>query len=209
MAKPQKATKEADKRAKIFISFMNNTYKKLHSDAQRTLKTGLGVESGKDPEYYEKFPKVTFSMNRGKTKLQSPLHKAIGLSAGRTSVCWSAHMVDKARHINTHVNGETCNQAPKQMRLLGIYHDEYRINWVKGLKKSRLRNYGNKLYWAENDPPHVELPNSKVADFGNPLVQECLDHYARLTRKEGKKKNTNFERDYARALKTHVEKYEE
>ena len=199
------STKEADKRAKAFVDYMNKTYKKLSADAAKIAKSGKGMATGKDLDYYKNFPTVTFAVNKGNTKLHSPQDKAEGLSAGRTQVCWSAHMVDKARHINTKVNGKTVNHTVKTA--LGVYHADYAKHWAAGLKTAKLRNWDNGLTWAEGDPPHVELPNSKIADFTDDLVKQCLTHYAKITRKDGKKKNTDFEKKYAKELAPYLKKY--
>jgi hypothetical protein len=51
----------------------------------------------------------------------------------------------------------------------------------------------------------VELPDAKLP-FADKRVQECLAHYAKLTRDDGKKKNASFEKDSQ--IKKYLEDYE-
>lgn len=194
---------EVTKRSKKFIAYMNATYRGLLKNAETNVKIGLF------PEFYGTFPKVTFEINRGDTGLQTPEHKAEGIVCKRSSTCRSAHLVDAARHINTRVNGKVANQKGKQAKAFGDHFEQFQEIWADGLKAADLRNYANKLIWAKQDPPHVELPNSKIRKLGDPLVQKCLAAYARKTRLEGRKHNTKFEKRYKTALKKHLEKYEE
>ncbi|MBL4807658.1 MAG: hypothetical protein JKY31_10265 [Rhodobacteraceae bacterium] len=189
----QKATKEIVKRSKTFVSNMNALYKKLLADAK---KEG------------EEFPKVTFALGQGSnTKLRSPEKQAEGVILKNTKVCWSAHMVDKARHVNTTVNGSLANKKSTRASLLGDHLGDYKKNWIAGLKKAKIRSAGGGLKYIDWDGPHVELPDSKPSKT-DPLVLKCLDEYARLTRKSGKKKNASFEKKNKTRLESYFKKYE-
>jgi len=189
----QDATKEIEKRSKNFVDHMNSVYKKLFADAK---KGG------------EEFPKVTFALGKGdNTKIRSPERQAEGVIKQNTKVCWSAHMMDKARHINTTVDGKLANNKSTRATLLGDNLADYKKNWVEGLKKAKLKSAGGGLKYIDWDGPHVELPASKPSKT-DPLVLKCLEEYARLTRKKGKKKNVKFEENNKAQLEPFLKKYE-
>lgn len=152
----------------------------------------------------EPVPEVTFSLSPTKeSKSRTPAEQAELVVAGSTKVCWSAHMADKARHVLMKVDGKVAWDAKKAF---GADFDAFKKKWGEVMKKYGLKNAAGGDGWPTWDEFHLELPNAKIAR-SDERACACLDEYARLTRKDGKKQNAGFEKDYEKLLKPYIDKY--
>ena len=113
-------------------------------------------------------------------------------------------MADKARHVMMKVDGKV-SWSPKPA--FGDDFDAFKKKWGEVMKKHGLKNAAGKDGWPTWDEFHLELPASKIGRSDS-RAKACLDEYARLTRIDGKKKNTSFESKYGKLLKSAIEKYE-
>lgn len=156
-------------------------------------------------------PDLTFSVSQNKnSKVRTPAEQAEQVAAGRSWVCWSSHMSDKARHILIKSAGKPIHEIRDLklvLRRLDWKFEEFKDRWVALLKKHDLLNYKAKLAWGDGDEFHVEMPDSKL-EQSDVRAQSCLAEYARLTRQNGHAKNAKFEKGYSALLKPHVDKYE-
>ena len=157
------------------------------------------VEKPADP------PVVTFALEQNpKTKSRTPAEQAAEVSAGRSMVCWGAHMADKARHVVMKANGSITWDYKKTM---GGDFEEFKKCWAAAMKRNGLRNAKGGDGWFEGDAFHLEMPDSKISKT-DVRVAACLDEYARLTREDGEKKNDRFETTYAKELNKYLAPYE-
>lgn len=198
-------TAEADKLRKARLE----QQKKDEAAAKKEAEKAKADKKPADKKAAEKKvvppPEVTFALSPTKeSKSRTPAEQAELLVAGSTKVCWSAHMADKARHVLMKVDGKVAWEAKKAF---GEDFEAFKKKWGEVMKKYGLKNAAGGDGWPTWDEFHLELPNAKVARTDERACA-CLDEYARLTRKEGKKQNADFEKTYAKLLKTFVEKYE-
>lgn len=150
------------------------------------------------------FPKVTFAVDPNPaTESRTPAEQAEMVAKGLSSVCWSAHMADRARHVLMKVDGRITFDAKKA---LGDDFAEFRKIWAKVMKANGLRNHKGGEGWGEGDEFHLEIEAGKVGR-SDQRAEACLDEYARLTRTKGYKPNESFEKAYAKELEAHIEKY--
>jgi len=150
-------------------------------------------------------PVVTFTLSQNKvSKGRTPEEQAAEVVAGKSWVCWGAHMVDMARHVIMKADG-TVTWKPKET--MGDDFDAFKKKWADAMKSNGLKNASGKDGWDNDDSFHLELPDSKL-DHSDARVVACYEEYAKLTRKDGKSKNDKFEKEYADELKKYVEKYE-
>lgn len=158
----------------------------------------------KDPKKEAEPPVVSFVFDPSKaTQARTPAEQAAQVVAGRSWVCWGAHMADKARHVMMKVDGKV-SWDPK--KALGEDFDEFKKIWAATMKRHGLKNAAGKDGWYEGDAFHLELSDSKIAKTDD-RVKACFDEYARLSRQENKGKNDKFEKNYASDLKAYLEKY--
>lgn len=149
-------------------------------------------------------PTVVFVLDANKaTQSRTPAEQAAQVVAGRSWVCWGAHMADKARHVIMKVDGKVVWDARKA---LGEDFADFKRNWAAVMKKHGLRNAAGKDGWYDGDAFHLELSDSKLAKVDD-RVRACFDEYARLSRQENKGRNERFEKQYASDLKAYIEKY--
>jgi hypothetical protein len=159
----------------------------------------------KDPKKVEDPPVVTFVFDPNPvTKVRTPAEQAEQVVAGRSWVCWGAHMADKARHVIMKADGKVTWDAKKTM---GDDFDAFKKQWADAMKGKGLKNAKGADGWFDGDAFHLELSDSKIAKTDERVVA-CLDEYARLSRQENKGKNDKFEKDYAALLKDYLKKYE-
>jgi hypothetical protein len=150
-------------------------------------------------------PVVTFSLSQNpSSKSRTPAEQAAEVAAGRSWVCWGAHMADKARHVIMKADGKVTWDPKKTM---GDDFDEFKKKWAEAMKRNGLKNAKGGDGWFEGDEFHLELPDSKI-DKTDQRVAACFEEYAKLTRKDGKPKNDKFEKDYAKDLEKYVAPYE-
>ena len=153
----------------------------------------------------KKIPVVKFSMSKNKvSKSRTPAEQAKEVVGGKSYVCWSSHMADKARHVLMTVDGKA-SWEPKEA--FGDDFDQFTKEWGAAMKKHGLKNAEGNDGWPSWDEFHLELPESKMST-GDKRAQACLDEYAKLTRKDGKKQNKKFEDKYKKLLQPHIDKYE-
>jgi hypothetical protein len=149
-------------------------------------------------------PVVTFVLDPAKeTKGRTPAEQAAQVVAGRSWVCWGAHMADKARHVIMKADGKITWDAKKTM---AEDFNDFKKAWAKAMSKHGLKNANGKDGWYDGDAFHLELADSKIARTDE-RVKACFEEYARLSRKEDKGSNDKFEKDYAHDLKPYLDKY--
>lgn len=149
-------------------------------------------------------PVLTFRVAKGRGAFRTPAVQAEILVEGLTQVCWSAHMLDKARDINMYANGTFVRNL--DLTLSKTYLKAFKAAWVDIRTKVGLVDARGGWGWYTIDPLHVELPDSKLKMTDERSIA-CLDEYARLTRVENRPINKRFEENYANALRAHVQKY--
>lgn len=149
-------------------------------------------------------PAVTFALDpSADTKCRTPAEQAKQVVAGRSWVCWGAHMADKARHVIMKADGKVTWDPKKTM---GDDYDALKKVWAETMKKCGLKNARGGDGWYDGDSFHLEMADSKIAKTDE-RVKACFEEYARLSRKEDKGKNEKFEKDYASDLKSYLAKY--
>ncbi len=162
------------------------------------------IEKQKNDKKAVEPPEVTFVLSPNKDSgARTPAEQAEQVVAGRSWVCWGAHMADKARHVIMKANG-TVTFDPK--KAMGTDFEAFKKDWATVMKKHGLKNYKGADGWGDGDEFHLELSDSKIAKTDE-RVKACFDEYARLSRKEGKGTNDKFEKEYASELKAYLEKY--
>ena len=150
-------------------------------------------------------PEVTFVLDPNPaTKCRTPAEQAEQVVAGRSQVCWGAHMADKARHVIMKADGKV-TWDPKT--IMGDDFDAFKKKWADAMKAKGLKNAKGGDGWYDGDSFHLEMADSKISKTDD-RVKACLEEYARLSRKEGKGKNDKFEKDYASLLKDYLKKYD-
>lgn len=150
-------------------------------------------------------PEVTFALDPNPaTKSRTPAEQAEQVVAGRSWVCWGAHMADKARHVVMKAAGKVTWDPKKTM---GDDYDAFKKKWAEVMKAKGLKNAKGGDGWYEGDAFHLELADSKISKTDE-RVKACLAEYVRLSREEKKGTNETFEKDYASLLKEYLQKYE-
>jgi hypothetical protein len=124
---------------------------------------------------------------------------------GKTDVCWSAHMADKARHVVMIANGKATWDPEKTM---GEDHDAFLKKWAEAMKSNGLKNFRGENGWGEGDGFHLEIPDSKIP-YTDERAAACMIEYVRLTREVGKPQNKKFETKYKSELAPHLKKYDQ
>jgi hypothetical protein len=179
------------------------------TDACAVLRKARMAQGKKDPK---KDPKkaaepavVVFALDPNKaTKGRTPAEQAEQVVAGRSWVCWGAHMADKARHVIMKADGKV-TWKPKET--MGDDFDAFKKKWAEVMKSKGLKNAKGGDGWYDGDEFHLEMADSKLAKTDERVVA-CLDEYARLSRQENQGKNEKFEKDYAKLLEPYLKKYE-
>lgn len=147
--------------------------------------------------------KIEFTMDpNAATKSRTPAEQAAEVAAGRSWVCWGAHMADKARHVIMKVDGKI-SWEPK--KVFDDSFNDFKKAWAKAMKDNKLKNAEGKDGWYDGDSFHLELDDSKI-DKTDERVAACLEEYVDLTRNKGKKQNDTFEKKYAKDLKPYIDK---
>jgi hypothetical protein len=173
--------------------------------AKKQADKGKKDDKKKDDKKAADPPVVTFAFDPNPaTKCRTPAEQAEQVVAGRSWVCWGAHMADKARHVIMKADGKITWDPKKTM---GEDFDAFKKEWAQAMKGRGLKNANGADGWYDGDAFHVELADSKISKTDD-RVNACLDEYARLSRKEGKGKNDKFEKDYASLLKDYLAKYD-
>ena len=150
-------------------------------------------------------PTVAFALDKGAaTKVRTPEEQAAQVAAGRSWVCWGAHMADSARHVVMKVDGKV-SWDPK--KALGADWPAFQKLWAATMKKHALKNAKGGDGWFDGDGFHLELADSKMAK-DDPRCKACLEEYVRLTRTGKNKPNDKFEKAYVKLLAPYVAKYE-
>ena len=205
MAQPKDdSSTDIEAKVKAFAKDMTACAEKIRAARLKSKASDAAKKDKKDKKDADP-PVVTFSMSGNKkSKSRTPAEQAKEVSDGKSYVCWSSHMADKARHVLMKVDGKASWDAKKAF---GDDFAEFKKKWGELMKKHDLKNAAGKDGWPSWDEFHLELDNSKMKET-HERAQACLDEYARMTRKDGKKKNTKFEKDYAKDLKALFEKYE-
>lgn len=154
--------------------------------------------------------------SRSVTRNRSPQTQAELISKGSSWTPASAHMIDMARHVDL-MYGAPGKKAKISWDLKNAFGTkpqnfatmaELKAKWNSLMKTHKLKNYAGKDGWSDSDSFHFELADSKVPR-NDPKIAECLAHYARITRINGKKKNTSFETgSWKTALAPHLKKVE-
>jgi hypothetical protein len=159
----------------------------------------------KDKKGADDPPVITWALDSSKvSKGRTPEEQAAEVVAGKSWVCWGAHMADAARHVVMKVDGKI-NWDPK--KALGDDFDAFKKKWASAMKDNGLKNAKGQDGWFDGDAFHLELPESKL-DKSDKRVTACFEEYAKLTRKDGKSQNDKFEKEYSKDLEPYVSKYE-
>lgn len=145
---------------------------------------------------------IEFSLSPNKaSKSRTPAEQAAEVAGGRSWVCWSAHMADKARHVIMSVNGKVTWDSKK---VFGLNFAEFKKQWAANMRKHGLKNYKGQDGWGDGDEFHLELPDAKV-ERTDERAKACLREYVRLTREAGKQKNAKFEESYKALLQPYID----
>ena len=191
-----------EEKVKNFVKDINAGIDKIRKPRVDALKKAVKKARANKPAAV---PEVNFRLSKTTvSKSRTPAEQAKLVVQGSTYVCWSSHMADKARHVTMKVDGKI---SWKPKTAFGDDFATFKKKWGEVMKRHGLKNASGKDGWPSWDQFHLELPDSKVAR-SDERAKSCLDEYARLTRKEGKKKNSSFESKYSKFLKTYVEQYE-
>jgi hypothetical protein len=159
----------------------------------------------KEPPLPVAIPDIDFKLDPSPaTECRTPAEQAEQVSTGRSDVCWSAHMSDRARHVLMQIDGKTTFEPKKKLGKDDF--DAFKKIWAKVMKSKGLRNFKGGDGWGEGDEFHLELPAAKIGREDQ-RAQACLDEYARLTRKAGKPRNDAFEKKYAKDLEYYIDKH--
>jgi len=199
------ASTEIEPLTKAFAVDMTVACAALRKARVETLKKAADKGAKKDPKKSAEPPVVTFVFDPNPaTKGRTPTEQAEQVVAGRSWVCWGAHMADKARHVLMKADGKVVWDAKKTM---DEDFDAFKKKWGEAMKSQGLKNAKGQDGWYDGDAFHLEMADSKIAKTDE-RVKACLDEYARLSRKENKGKNEKFEKDYAALLRPYLAKYE-
>ena len=169
--------------------------------ALATYRTNAAKAANKKPTDLPEL-KVTVS-KLAVTKVRVPKEQAEQIVKGVSWTCSSAHMGDNARHVALSKAGKYVAKPSTDLTA-----DEFKAfteAWNAAMTANGLKNYAGKDGFNESDAYHLELPDSKLP-FSDKRVQECLVHYAKMTREDGKKKNEKFEKDAQ--IKKYLDEYE-
>lgn len=173
---------------------------KAKKDAEKAAK-----DKKDDKKKEDEPPEITFALDPSSaTKCRTPAEQAEQVVAGKSWVCWGAHMADKARHVIMKADGKVTWDPKKTM---GDDFGAFKKKWGEVMKSHGLKNANGGEGWFDGDAFHLEMSDSKV-DKTDDRVKACLEEYARLSRKENKGKNDKFEKDYGSLLKDYLAKYE-
>jgi hypothetical protein len=210
MANPKDdASTNVDTVASNFAKQMTAEAAKIRKAAMDKLAKDGGEQSG------AKIPVVTFEVSTSADKtsgMRTPAEQAALVSKGTSSVCWSAHMADRARDVIMKVDGKRSWQDLEDAFGddscgAGTSFDLFKKKWVEVRKSFGLKDAGGGDTWFDSDPFHVELPDSKVSRTDE-RAKACLEEYARLTREKNQRKNPTFERSFAKLLEPYFKDYE-
>ncbi len=147
-------------------------------------------------------PTMTFQVSSNKkSSFRTPAEQAAEVAAShpKSNACWSAHMSDKARHILPRVDGRWIFDGDDLETILGDHLPWFKALWASELRVNALLNAGREACWMEKKPGakftdqlHVELHNARI-DQNDERAAACVDEYARLVKKEGGRRNAEFE----------------
>ncbi|OAN94405.1 hypothetical protein [Sulfitobacter geojensis] len=153
------------------------------------------------------------------TKKRTGKEQAKSVLSGKSWTCASNHMADKARHVN--ISSEIPKKGDKGGFDKKSYQDKpkscfgdgpefawkwetFKSEWAAEMKKQGFKNYKGKDGYGEGDAYHLELPDSRPKRSDAEVIA-CMVEYATQTRVNGKKKNDQFEKSWAKDLKKHIE----
>ena len=203
MASADDASTDIEKVVKAFASDISDSATKLlEASADKKAKAKSKDDKKGSKKDDGKPPTIEFILNSNPaTKSRTPAEQAEEIVAGKSWVCWGAHMADKARHVIMKVDGKV-NWDPKK-----VFDDDFpdfKKLWTSAMKSNGLVNANGGDGWHDGDSFHLELPGSKIAK-ADERAKACFEEYVRLTREEGKDKNDKFESDYAKDLKPYID----
>ncbi|MEO0401149.1 MAG: hypothetical protein AAF214_02125 [Pseudomonadota bacterium] len=167
--------------------------------AERLKKEKALKKAGKDADATLVKVSFEYSSSAGSVS-RTPEKQAEYVSKGTSWTCAGSHLVDKARHVKM-LYGAAGSKPGVSWDLKGAFgaKDHHfmtlstlQTKWAALMKKHDLKNHKGGDGWGKGDAFHFELDDSKVPR-SDKRVQACLLHYAKLTRLEGKPKNTKFE----------------
>lgn len=180
-------------KCKNFITYLVAECEILHHETKAALR-GAEASGGKAVKG-EPFPlgfKGRLSDGK-KANFRSPKEQADSLLK-RSPSCFSAHMTNKARHVNVAVGAGSFSAGLKGLNLSKDHQAMFKVAWVKAMKQARLHNNKGVCAWGEGDEFHLQLPGAyKRTSVTKKLENQCMDEYLKLTREGGKAKNTTFE----------------
>lgn len=184
------ASTDIEKVCGTFVKDMNKIYADIHKKKNKDSGGGKNKKG---------FPLLTFFIGKGdKVGFRTPLKQAKLITqldkseTEKTSVCWSAHMSDKARHVPVRINGVVAKKN-ELAKVLG--KEDYAVftsNWVKIMKKNGLLNYDRKAAFPKTDTAHLELPDARVKKSST-RAQACMVAYVKIVEKDPQRKNSKFE----------------
>ncbi|MGV8985033.1 MAG: hypothetical protein ACOH2H_01955 [Cypionkella sp.] len=195
------ASTDIDTKVKAFAKAMNDEMASWSKT--RAAEIAKAEKDGKPNPSLKPLPSVTFSVSQNKvSKSRTPAEQAVEVAAGKSWVCWGAHMADKARHVVLKVDGKVNWDAGKA---LGKDFAEFKTIWARVMKSNGLKNFKAGDGWAAGDELHLELPDSKIGREDE-RAQSCIAEYVRITRTAGKQ-NAKFEKSYSKDIEKYAAKY--
>jgi hypothetical protein len=207
MAAKDDASTEIVRLTQSFAEDMTKACAKLRKARMETMAVDEKKGDKKDDKKKTTEPPVvTFVMEKTPiTQFRTPADQADLLTKpNKTSVCWSAHMADKARHVLMMANGVP-SWAPQ--KIMGEDFDVFKKKWAEAMKSNGLENAAGKNGWYPKDAFHLEIPDSKVP-YTDERAAACMVEYARLTREKGKPQNNEFEKEHGPKLAPYLKMYE-
>ena len=188
--------------------------------AAEAAKGGAPVTPGKSkaasPTGEELVMKLTLAMSTASiTKNRTGKQQAVPVAKGRSWTCAGSHMNDSARHIRMYrsgpgKNGKKYVKDPVDVCGTDDEHicsfTKFKSEWAAEMKTHDLRNYKTGKGYGDGDDYHLELPDSRIPKT-DPECLACVDEYCRLVIMEGNKHNSDFEKNWASAIKAPMAKY--
>lgn len=188
------ASTDIDKCCKTFIGALEKKCEKLHIETKKLIEKHQA--KGGPRAKAKPFPsglKGRISPNQ-KANFRTPKQQADSLTK-KSHTCWSAHMSDKARHINIRSDDVKKWQTGLSGFTKDKWHKElFRGVFVMAMKDAQLVNMLDNLAWGEGDEFHLQLKGAyKRTPIARKRELACVEEYLRLTRKKDRKINTSFE----------------
>lgn len=192
---------DVDAAVRKFIAAMEKACAKLHFESKTVHSQWLraheaaGTKKKKrnEPDVFPEGVRFKISQNK-KAKCRTAKQQAEAVLKGGSWVCWGAHMSDKARHVIMSVEG-TAYYGLGKCKPIRPFKKQFIAAWGKAMSDAGLLNFKSEPGYRSGDEFHLELPDARLKK-SDERARACMEHYVRETRKNGRKKNTKFEKSY-------------